>query len=444
MQIPYRIRNLPDFVQRAWVKEFETVLERCGSAITAVMSADSLVESWRARNSIVEVDDERSQHVVGLKASICELTEARARDIIPESVLTKIKAEHENPFLTLFEIGTPGLSTGEGIRKIWSFSAIKELGRKIGEGIADIFYSHSESKSRKSLGKVVWGYAKEVGHELKAFAVGLITDKTAQENIKSGVWDLCSIEAEVEFNKKGSLSDWFIEKVTKVTALILANSAIDTPGFTSAGPVAIIKELERKGSTMVENNKTNKTVMDSINIYEVKVAIEKNAWTPEQLFRKEDLLALPIVQDCIKAESDKARKESQDKIKQLTEQLTPLQKRVSEETVIGFVDKSSLLTDKKTGCRQFITSKLKGLSLDGVEEGLKQSKVDEAIKVELEGIKTLGITFADKAETETDETETEETETEASTSASKKKIDRKDMTRSWASGGGNKQIPDED
>jgi len=441
MEIPYKIRSLPDCLQRVWRREWQRVLENTGSAITAVKAADSLIEAVTVRSSLVDADDSHSEHSVSLSAVVCELAETRAKDILPDSVLNAVKAETEHPFLTLFEVGTPGVSTGEGVRKIWSFGAIKELAKKMAEGAASIFYKHTDEddSTREELGKIVWGFVRKVGKELKAYAVGLITDKLTQERIQSGELDLCSIEGQVQFQKRGAFGDWFIEKVNNVTGLVLANSVFDKPGFASAGPVAIIRELERKGSMMAEEKQNTSMSVADVDIATVKVAIETHGWRPEQLFRTEDLLDVASIQEHIKTELEKAKKETEDAVKKLQDELEPLKIKDRQQTVAVLIEKSSLLTDKKEGCRKYIVSHLGGLSLDGVEAELRQTKVDDAVKKELEQIKNLGITFADKTEEETEETSTEE-----ETTSGKKKIDRSDMARSWADGGGNKQIPSEE
>ena len=396
MQIPYRLQAYPAHVQRAWLNEFDRVLERTGSALTADNAADMILTSFTRSTINTEPGGNRSAHNVLMTATIREFTELESRDVIPAGVLGEIKAIDPHPFLVLFKIGTDGVSVGERQRKMWSFRAIKELASRVREKAA-IIIGHTKDaaeaaqKKAQKLGEVVWSYTKKAGDSLAAYAVAHVTDPDTQERIRSGELDICSVEGEIELSRKSTLGTWFVDKVRGIDFLALADSSRDKPGFGGAGVVAIIKELESERDTMGKENEQKAEV----SIYEVKVAIEKHGWKPGDLFRNDDLLNSEPVKKAVSDAESAVTKEKQTEIDKLTADLKPLQQAAEKNAAADMVTKSSLLTDSSTGVRDYMKDKLSVTDLSNIETSARQAAIDERIKKELEFIKTHGITFGD-------------------------------------------------
>ncbi|MHC4499000.1 MAG: hypothetical protein ACYS9T_05365 [Planctomycetota bacterium] len=93
MNVPFKVRRQPVFVQRAYVNEFERVLERTGSALTAVRAADKVVDTYLARQSVIRASENDSTHTVELNATVMELTQLEGGDVMPAEVLEEIKAK---------------------------------------------------------------------------------------------------------------------------------------------------------------------------------------------------------------------------------------------------------------------------------------------------------------------------------------------------------------
>lgn len=372
-------------IQRAFIREFDLVLEKTDSATKAFDAAKALIDSFKplAQQSI-------NRNVI-FEGELAELE----IDLIPSDVINEVKKTDAHPFFAVYKIGKDGVSNGQKIRKFWSFGAIKELATKIKEGVADIIIGHTEgNESKPSKGNVVWAYTKKIGNSLYSYAVAHIRDEKTKEDIKSGKLDLCSVEGEIKFSMRDG-KQWFIENVLGVSKLALASSATDKAGFEEAGIVTTIQELESKGNVMAGEESR----VESISKYDIKVAIERLGLKPEDLFRESEIRATECVKKTIDETKTQITTEKQKEIDGILSRLNPLEAKERSNKLAGFVDKTPLLTDKPASLRDYIKSKVELVDLGktSVDDTVAMAKVEEFVKKQLEDITKYKINFGEGA-----------------------------------------------
>jgi len=251
VQIPKVVRNEPRYVQEAYVREFTRVEEQTGDVLTALNSANILLRQLRRKstNHQQQIKDliEASMDVQ-IHAHISEIS---AYDCLPPSILSQIKSTDPHPFFAVYDIGGEGISTGlrdnRRERKIWSFSAIKELAKKIKDNVAGVIHGHNElnQDNKPKYGRIVHAFTKTIHNSLHAIAVAHITNSETIEKIKSGKLDICSIEGNVLLARDTIGGNWFVKKIQNIVNLALESSAVSKPGFQGAGILATIQELSK-------------------------------------------------------------------------------------------------------------------------------------------------------------------------------------------------------
>lgn len=401
--IPFDVREKPKPVQRAWLREFERVLDQTGSSRRAVNAADKLLDVHNERQKKINIRENLTVRPVTLDASISEFARANAEQYVPASILADIRKTDSHPYFAVWEVATEGISKGEGIKKVWSFGAIKELAKRAADRLARVFHQHGDKdnshEDRKSLGEVVHGFTKKVGNALKAYAVSYVADKATREKIEKGELDICSIEANVGFTQKQRGGDWFIEGVEKLTGLALSSSKIDKPGFAGASVTAVIRELAERDRVMADEGNVRKTYTKA----EVKLAIEDLNLSPSDLFHIEDLKKVDAIvkhiDETVKTATDKVEKAK----KKLEDELTPLKQAEAKNTVADLIKKSALLTEAPQQQIDYIIGQLQsnGDILDAKGDELTV-KIDAGVKAQIEQITNLGIKFEPKKDDDGD------------------------------------------
>lgn len=383
LDIPFTVQKEPMHIQRAYIREFKRVLEITGSSLAAKKSADQII-----RQSHIEGDDRSAKVSVQLKASIKELDNT---DHLPDEVVQKIKDNGDkHPFFAVFRLGSEGISKGSGFIKIWSFRAIKELVGRIRESAGKVivdFHTRSKDEQRTSVGKLVHAVSRRIGNKLQAIGIIHVTDPDTKEKIKTGHYNTCSIDAECLLEKKKG--NWFIRGVEKFTNLVIANDREAEPGFASAGLITTIQELETR-----EIREMGKESEERITLTDVKIAIERNGWSAEQLFTKKEILGLPVVSEEVSSKVDEAVTAKEEEIGKLNEKVKRGDQFRSKLLVQQAITNSSLLADKGDKVTAYIKDQI-SVDIGGIKDEDIQSKVDEVVKKELERIETLGIRFGD-------------------------------------------------
>lgn len=252
IQVPMVVRDEPEYVQEAYIREFTRIEEQTGDVLTAINAADILLKQLKRRrvNHQQQIKEliEASMDVE-IHAHICELS---AYDCLPPTILERIKAIDPHPFFAVYDIGGEGASDGatdnRRERKIWSFSAIKELARKIKDDVAGVIHGHNDlnQDTKPKYGRIVHSFTRTIKNSLHAIAVAHITDDQTIQDIKSGKLDVCSIEGRVLLARDmGGGGNWFVKKIQNIVNLALESSSVSKAGFKSAGILATIQELSK-------------------------------------------------------------------------------------------------------------------------------------------------------------------------------------------------------
>ena len=387
--IPFTVQKEPAHVQRAYVREFQRVLEKTGSSLSAKKAADQII-----RQSHIEGDDRSAKASVQLKAAVKELDDTSR---LPDEIVKIAKdGGDKHPFFAVFRLGSEGISKGSGFTKIWSFRAIKELVNRIRESAGKVitdFHTRSKEENRSPVGKLVHAISRKVGNKLQAIGIIHVTDPDTKEKIKSGHYNTCSIDAECLLEKKKG--NWFIRGVESFTNLVIANDQEAEPGFASAGLMATIQELETR-----EIREMSKEADDRITLTDVKIAIERHGWSAEQLFTKREILGLGVVEEEISNKVDEAVTAKEEEIGKLNEKVKTGDQFRSKLLVQQAISNSSLLADKGDKVTAYVKDQIR-VDIGDVKDDKVQEKVDEAIKAELERIDSLGIKFGEGKKTDT-------------------------------------------
>lgn len=384
MIYPQIVQNEQDSIKKAYINEYERVLNRTSNHTSAISAANSFLEQYKKDS----FEEQNELQEVTMIATISELS---AMDVVPENVLNSIKLVDKNPFFAVYEIGKNGLSTGsvDGIdeRKFWSFSAIKELASKIKNG-ASIILGHTEGEEKQSMGEIVHSFTKKINDKLTALAVAWIRDDKTKERIKNGELDTCSIEGDVMLAKTGPDKPWFVKAVDSIKSLAIANSKDFTPGFAGAGIKARIQELESvKEKTMVE-----------ISMVDVKTYIAEHNVPIEELFSKRDIVGTNDVKDFLEKEKGKVLQEQETIISEVKNKNDELKKFKDKVEIRDYVADSKHLASKDDKIISYIKTRLDLTFSDEMAKDQRKALVDESIESELKVIDDLGITFSDKKE----------------------------------------------
>ena len=242
IQPPLIVQNQPAYIQEAYIREFLRVEEETHNVLIAQQEANKLFHQLAQRL----MNQHRSKMGVSIIAHLCEMDPV---EVIPPSVLAEIKKKDPHPFFAVYDVGGEGVSTGtvnnQKERKIWSFSAIKELANRLRESKAGIIIGHNALNQdlKKKYGQIVHAFTRGIKNSLHAIAVAHIFDAELIEKIKGKEFDVCSIEGDVTLAREKPDSNWFIKSIEKIQNLALGSSSITSPGFVGAGILATIQEL---------------------------------------------------------------------------------------------------------------------------------------------------------------------------------------------------------
>jgi len=242
--VPMMVRNQPEYIQQAYIREFMRVEEATNNVLCAKEAADLLFHQLIRK----VINQHRKQIGVSIIAHICEMD---PMEILPPTVLAEIKKTDPHPFFAVYDVGGEGISTGtlnnKKERKIWSFAAIKELARKLKEAAVGIIIGHNKlnEDTKPKYGRLVYAFTKTIQNSLHAIAVAHISDPSIISQIKSKELDVCSIEGDVVLARETPQSNWFIKSIDKIQNLALGSSSVTSPGFVGAGILATIQELSQ-------------------------------------------------------------------------------------------------------------------------------------------------------------------------------------------------------
>jgi len=254
--IPKAVKDEPSYMQDAYIREFIRVEEQTGNALTAKTAADNLLTQIRFKiNKQAKISKQNEVKLMEKSLSvqmIAHISEMSASDCLSPEILANIKKTDPHPFLVVYDVGSEGVSSGKvenkKERKKWSFHAIKKLAKSLSDNTVGIIHGHNRvgEDIKRKLGRLVHAFTKNIGNSLHALAVAHVTDSSTIEKIKNGTFDVCSIEGNVLLARENENSTWFIKDVEKIFNLAIGSSAVDSPGFTGAGVIATIQEMNKE------------------------------------------------------------------------------------------------------------------------------------------------------------------------------------------------------
>lgn len=246
---PQIVRNEPKFIQEAYIREFHRIQEQTDDILIAKHAADLLLKQikhiiyvQRSKNKMYQ-----KSLTVFISANISEMS---ADECVPADILGRIKINDLHPYFVVYDVGGEGVSTGkvdyQKERKVWSFTAIKQLAKKLmGAGVI-IGHNELGMNNKNKMGKIIHSFTKKIKNSLHAIGVAYITDEDTKEQIKNGKLDVCSIEGDVLLARdKTRNANWFIRGIDQINNLALGNSSISEPGFYNAGVLATIQEMNK-------------------------------------------------------------------------------------------------------------------------------------------------------------------------------------------------------
>ena len=254
--LPVAVRNKPEYIQEAYIREFHRIEEQTGNALTAKSAADNLLTQLMFKlNKQTNLSRRNEYKLMEKQLDIkimAHVSEMSATECLSPEILSNIKRTDPHPFLVVYDVGSEGISEGKvnnkKERKLWSFHAIKKLANKIRNGAVGVIHGHNQvgQDTKKKLGRIVHAFTKNIRNSLHTLAVAHVTDYDTIEKIKSGVFDVCSIEGNVLLAREDENSTWFIKDVEDIVNLAIGSSAVDNPGFAGAGVIATIQEMNKE------------------------------------------------------------------------------------------------------------------------------------------------------------------------------------------------------
>lgn len=201
------------------------------------------------------------------------------------SEISRIRRD-PHPLFKAFVVGHEGdaraflVGVGNIVKK-WYRSAIQNLFTKIDHGIP-LFHGHGETNDqsgRTAIGEVVGKKLETIGDRLSAIVACYIYPQ-----FRNLPLDVASIEADIDFEQKQE--GIVVVNVNDVSAIALANRAVETPGFPGATLLGQLQAFAKinhlEGTGMIE-------------LEDVKQFIRESKVKPSEVFEPDVLTADPIV-----------------------------------------------------------------------------------------------------------------------------------------------------
>jgi hypothetical protein len=201
------------------------------------------------------------------------------------SEISRVRRD-SHPLFKAFIVGHEGEARGflvgvGNIVKKWYRSAIQNLFTKIDHGIP-LFHGHGETNDqsgRTAIGEVVGKKLETIGDRLSAVVACYIYPQ-----FRNLPLDVASIEADIDFEQKQE--GIVVVNVNDVSAIALANRAVETPGFPGA---TLLGQLQAFAKI---NHLEEKSM---IGLDDVKQFIRESGAKPSDVFDAASLTGDPIV-----------------------------------------------------------------------------------------------------------------------------------------------------
>ena len=158
---------------------------------------------------------------VQIESIVTLMTVASVLKYLPKAVVDKIKSYDSDPVFALMTVGCQGEMTGElftgtqrmskasWYKQLWPVKAVKQLTAVLKEKLVPIYadiHDATGERDRVKLGEVLASRNAVVEGSLHSMAVANISDIPTRAKLKSGEYDVCSMEAKCIFSKAESAS----------------------------------------------------------------------------------------------------------------------------------------------------------------------------------------------------------------------------------------------
>ena len=248
--------------------------------------------------------------------------------IVPDDVLTALKAKDPHPYLQAFSICHEGTSTpsvlGDAAKPItWFRRAVQSIKNAVLKGVK-FFLGHNEDNStegRAALGEVIASKEIEIDGTLHHVVVGHFPDKAAVQD-----YDICSQEA--EWDLVPTPTGWVADKIEKLTGIALSSSKVDKPAFAGARRLATVQAFDNEpGAPGTAKGATTMSELQTCSFHELSAELIRRNVFPSQVFTRDQVKAdrnfAPDIEKADKfdamtkelATEKEAHKATQDKLK---------------------------------------------------------------------------------------------------------------------------------
>ncbi len=310
-----------------------------------------------------------------IQAMAAKITQEELRENLPAETMAKLQGKTVTPYV----IGEEGRSTpnvrGEGHRVLtWPRAVIRRMSQTIKAG-TKLFVGHnsdSSTENRPDVGEVVGTFSRIVKDKLQAVAVTVLGSGTDD-------YDICSIEADAEFDKDGHVGD-----IGEISGIALGSSKTDSPAFPGAQRVAALQcfgEAAPKEENKPTLEKGDKNKME-ITFIDVQKAIKDMKIYPHQLYSEAEMKDDSTVKTIV-AQNESLTKDletSNTKLKELGEKgaeverkasLSDAKERFAKMIPEGATDKQKAFYEKK-----FNPESIEDLTNEGLKKTFEKYQTD--------------------------------------------------------------------
>ena len=181
------------------------------------------------------------------RATLLCMASSEIAGMIPKETIADIKKIDPAPIFKAYVIGHEGEARGYmvgvgNIVKRWYRAVVEKLHEKVQMGL-ELFHGHGETNAKDGripIGRVVGKALKTIGGRFSTVVACYIEPAYRRRNL-----DVASIEASVnmEVDDKGEV---VVVDVEDVSAIALANSEVEQPGFPGATLLGQLQAFARE------------------------------------------------------------------------------------------------------------------------------------------------------------------------------------------------------
>lgn len=285
--LPSQLKGLPERGQTIFRKAFNASFSKHGEERARKIA-------WSAVKKVFEKKEDKwvlkkkTQSFVKLYVEkIQSFTQNEILSLIPNETLSEIKSKDAHPYFQMYSICHEGVSNptvlGEGPKSItWTRRAVQSIKNVITKGI-NFFKGHNDDNStdnRKSLGKVIHSFEKEIDGKLHHIAIAYHPPEVRDEVKK---YDICSQESTWNFIE--SAGNLIADTIDKLTGIALGNSQTERPAFSEAKRLGFVQAFEKTGDVNMSDEITTKP----LTFDQLKQACKDLNVFPRQLFDENQL-----------------------------------------------------------------------------------------------------------------------------------------------------------